>query len=149
MTWDNSKYVKLLLEREEGEQDKYLIALRTTADYYGWTKHFPAWTPRPIGTSGGYVLAMCPGMKGEMFCEAGTRLRISRAKNTNGWPRAKTNAFKVSNNCTLWDIAEVAHFTEGDWYWMTSPTGTRILRGNWEARYQTKTPKERRGLVSA
>ena len=149
MTWDNSKYVKLLLEREEGKQDKYLIALRTTADYYGWTKHFPAWTPRPAFTSGGYVFAVDTGAKGEMFCEAGTQLRVSRSKVRSGFPRGQVNAFKVSTNCTLWDIAEVAHFTEGDWYWMTSPVGTRILRGNWEARYQGRSPKERRGLVSA
>ena len=149
MTWDNAKYVKLLLERRANRRDKYLIALRTTADYYGWTKQFPAWTPRVLGRSGKYLLVRDPGRRGEMFCEAGFRVRVSRDPSKSGWPRGKVNAFKLSNNCSLWDLSEVAHFTEGDWYWMTGPKGERVSRERWELRYQTKIPPERRGLVSA
>ena len=149
MTWDPQKYVKLLLEREIGQKDKYLIALRTTADYYGWSQAFPIWTPKVVETRDGIQLCRDPGRRGTLLGEAGTRLRVSRSKSTAGHPRGEVNAFKVSNNCTLWDIAEVAHFTNGDWYWMTSPVGTRIRRENWEARYQSKEPQQRRGLVSA
>ena len=149
MTWDNNKYVKLLLEREEGQQDKYLIALRTTADYYGWTEEFPTWTLRTAFEVGGRKFARHPGTRGEMFCEVGLRLRVSRSPVTSGWPRGKVNQFKVSRNCSLWDIAEVAHFTQGDWHWLTCPYGERVSRARWEERYQTKTPRKRGGLVSS
>lgn len=142
------EYIKLLLNREAGTPDKYLIALRATADHYGWSEEFPIWTPRPAGTSGDYVLCQCPGMRGELRSQGGVTLRISEAKSKAGFPKGQVHRFKVSSSCGLWDIAEVAHFTKGTWYWMTSPTGTRILRERWEARYQTKTPRERRGLVS-
>ena len=149
MTWDNEKYVKLLLRRFEGVRDKYLIALRTTADYYGWTEHFPTWGHKIVGYEDGMALVRDPGRKGQMFCEPGVRLRICRSPETMGYPAGFTNAFKVSRNCGLWDIAEVAHFTKGDWHWMSRPSGRRITRDHWEEIYQKGTPRERGGLVSA
>ena len=145
----SSEFVKLLLHREADTPDKYLIALRSTADRYGWTEEFPIWTPKPVYTDGGRVFCRAPSRRGEIRTEAGVGLRVSEAKTKTGCPKGQVYRFKVSANCGLWDIAEVAHFTKGPWYWMTSPTGTRILRERWEARYQTKTPAERRGLVSA
>ena len=135
MTWDNSKYVKLLLERQQGKQDKWLIALRTTADYYGWTEQFPTWTLRPApGEPPGSRFSMRPG-RGEMFCERGRRLRICRSRSRDGYPKGMTNAFKVSRNCGLFDLSEVAHFAQGDWHWMSSPRGGRIGRDRWESIY--------------
>ena len=147
MTWDNSKYVKLLLQRKAGTQDKYLIALRTTADYYGWTQEFPTWTPEIAFTSGGYEFFREPGRRGEMFCEAGRRIRVSRSPVKSGWPAGLVNQFKISENCGLWDLAEVAHFTQGNWHWMTCPFGERISRELWETRFQSREPQRRRGLV--
>ena len=84
MSWVDSDYVKLLLWRPEAGPDRWLIALRTTADYYGWTKNFEVWSPKPIGTSGGYQLFADPGRKGKMYCEGGRRHRISRDPSRRG-----------------------------------------------------------------
>ena len=140
MTWDNSKYIKLLLQRETGTRDKYLIALRTTADYYGWTEEFPAWTLRMAPGQSNPRICIDPGRRGEMFCEAGKRLVISRSPSKAGWPRGKANAFKISNNCTNLDIAEIAHFTKGDWYWLEGLFGQRRTRQDWEAMYEAGHP---------
>ena len=135
MTWDNSKYVKLLLRRAEGKQDKWLIALRTTADHYGWTEQFPTWRLRPApGEPPDSRWVIRPG-RGEMFCERGRRHRVCRDASTNGYPAGKTNAFKVSRNCGLFDLSEIAHFTQGDWHWMEGPTGERVRRDRWESMY--------------
>ena len=136
MTWDNSKYIKLLLRRQEGVPDRYLIALRTTAEYYGWKEAFLEWTPRPLADGGARIMVLDPGRRGEMFCEAGRRHQISRSPRTNGWPAGTTNQFKCSASCTYRELAEVAHFTTGTWYWMTGPTGTRIKRERWEEYYE-------------
>ena len=135
MTWSSIAYVKLLLQREADTQDKYLIALRTTADYYGWTEHFPVWTPKVVRTEGGRHFCQHPGTRGRLECQAGRRYRISRSPKKGGWPAGMTNAFKLSENCGLRDIAEVAQFTKVDWHWMEGPFGERIDRSRWLEMY--------------
>lgn len=149
MTWASFKYIKLLLHREAGTRDRYLIALRTTADYYGWPEQFPEWTPETTLGPDGRRWCKDPGRRGRLECEAGMRLRVCRSPSTGGHPAGMTNAFKVSNNCRLVDIAEVAHFTQGDWHWLTSPNGERISRDRWEEIFQVGNSQQRRGLVSS
>ena len=149
MTWDPAKYVKLLLTRKADTQDKYLIALRTTADYYGWTEEFPVWTPKTVRTEGDRRICYDPGRKGNTYCEAGRRHKVCRDPSRCGTPAGKTNRFKLSVNCGLVDIAEVAHFTQGEWYWMSAPNGERVSRERWEEIYQVGIARKRGGLVSA
>ena len=149
MTWDNSRYVKLLLHRPEKGLDRWLIALRATADYYGWTEEFKVWSPKPVEVIGGLTFFRDPGRLGEMFCEPGRRHRICRSPSRGGNPRGMTNQFKVSNSCTITDLAELANFTKRDWYWMSGPTGERISRIHWSSLYQAGTQSRRGGLVSA
>ena len=148
MSWVDSDYVKLLIHRPESGSDRWLIALRTTADHYGWTDEFMEWRPRPIGTSGRYQLCADPGRRGKMYTEGGRRHRISRDPSRRGHARGKTNAFKVSASCTLLDMAELAHFVTVDWYWMTAPNGQRFSREHWAEIYEAGTQRRGRGLVS-
>ena len=149
MTWDNSKYIKLLLHRPERGPDRWLIALRTTADHYGWTEEFEEWAPKPAFVENGISFFYEPGRRGEMFCEGGRRHRICRSPSKGGQPAGFTNQFKVSSSCTLFDMAELANFTKQEWYWMTSPEGERISRIRWASIYEAGTHLQRRGLVSA
>ena len=148
MTWDNSKYVKLLIWRPDSGPDRWLMALRTTADHYGWTDNFEPWSPKSIGTSGGYTLCASPSRRGEMFCESGVRLRICRSPKTAGNPAGFTNAFKVSASCTLFDLSEIAALTTVDWHWMSCPFGERKSREAWLAIHEAGTQRQGRGLVS-
>ena len=147
MTWDNRKYLKLLLSRPEIGADRWLIALRTTADYYGWTNYFEPWSPKTVQTTGGYSFSRDPGRRGEMFCESGVRLRICRSPQRQGNPAGSTNAFKVSKSCTLFDISEIAYLTQVDWNWMTGPRGERISRDRWLAIHEAGL-RTGRGAVS-
>ena len=137
---------KLLLSREPGKTAKYLIALDSTARFYGWTKEFADWEPPTVGTSGSYTLHVDPGRRGGLQMQAGRRHYICRSPVKAGYPRGLTNAFKLSRNCGLLDLAELAHFTEGDWHWLTSPYGERIRRDQWERIYQSGIPG-RRGVA--
>ena len=148
MTWDNSKYVKLKIGVQPKVGSKYLIALRSTADYYGWSKEFEPWSPKVVEVRGNYTFVKDPGRRGEMFCEAGRRHRICRSPKTAGMPAGFTNQFKVSANCGLSDLAELAHFTTVDWHWLDSPFGERISRERWESLYQADTSRAKGGLVS-
>ena len=148
MSWVDSDYIKLLLLRPTKGPDRWLIALRATADYYGWTEHFEVWSPKPIGTSGGYTLCADPGRKGKMYCEGGRRHRISRDPSRRGHTPGLCNQFKVSRSCTMFDMAELASLTDVDWYWMSTPTGERLSRERWLAIHEAGTRKQGRGLVS-
>ena len=139
-------FVKLLLNREEGKRPKYLVAWKSTAEFYGWTKEFEPWMTPELGTSGGYTLHVDPGRLGNLQSASGRRHQICRSRSKAGMPKGFTNQFKVSRNCGLLDLAELAHFTEGDWHWMTSPYGERIGRDQWERIYQSGIPG-RRGVA--
>ena len=136
MTWDNSKYIKLKIGLQPEKGSKYLIALRSTADYYGWTKEFEEWTPKFVSSSGDRRFFVDTGRRGGLRLAGGRRHRISRSPKTSGWPAGMTNQFRVSARCGLVDLAELAHFTEGDWHWMEGPFGERISRARWESLYQ-------------
>lgn len=66
-----------------------------------------------------------------MYCESGRKHRISRDPSRCGHTPGRCNQFKVSNSCTISDMAEIANFTNGEWFWMTSPSGERISREKW------------------
>ena len=141
-------YVKLILGLRDKHQSKYLIALRTTADYYGWSEEFEPWSPKVVSQQGRYTLVRDTGRRGGLRHAGGRRHRICRSPRTSGWPTGFTNQFRVSARCELLDLAELAHFTQGDWHWMEGPFGERITRERWEEMYQTGTSRAQGGLVS-
>ena len=148
MSYKAEDYIKLLIWRPEKGSDRWVRALRSTADYYGWTEEFPVWSPKTVGFSGGYELAMDPGRRGFHHSEGGRRHWISRYPSRHGQKAGFVNAFVVSKACNLTDLAELANFTKVEWHWMTSPVGERIERARWSRMYETGTHRRRGGLVS-
>ena len=128
-------YVTLKLGETKSGSAKTLHALRTTADYYGWTEKFESWIGKPVESSGKYVLSRGTSRRGHPQNSGGRRLYISRSPVLTGYPAGLTNAFKVSANTALFDLAELAHFTKGDWQWMESPSHERITKARWAQRY--------------
>ena len=129
-------YVKLVLGDRRAHNPTYLIALRTTADYYGWTEELEAWRPKLHQVVGETRIVHDPGRRGSLKYAGGRRHLVCRSPSTAGMPAGFTNAFRVSARCGLPELAELAHFTSGDWYWMTGPFGERIRRERWESIYQ-------------
>ena len=134
-----ASYITLKIGETKSGKAKTLHALRTTADYYGWTEHFPGWVGQIDSFQGSRAFLMDPGRRGHPQCSSGKRLRICRTPSRDGFPAGFTNAFKVTSNTGLFDLAELAHFTDGDWYWMSTRTGERVSRDRWEDRYASKT----------
>ena len=148
MTGTQDRYIQLQIGLGNQTRSKWLIALRTTADYYGWTKEFPAWLPQDVHEVAGHTFMCDPGRKGDLQTMGGRRKLICRAGSTAGWSAGKTNAFRVSTSVSNFDLAELAHLTKVDWHWMEGLHGQRIHREKWEAIYQAKTSKASGGLVS-
>ena len=131
-------YVTLKLGETKSGNAKTLHALRATADYYGWTEEFEEWVAKPVESSGKYVLLRGPGRRGHPQCSGGRRMRISRSPSRAGQAAGLVNAFKVSSNTGLFDLAELAHFTKIDWNWMTDVSYQRVSREDWERRYAAR-----------
>ena len=132
------EFVTLKLGETRGGAAKKLHALRTTADYYGWTKEFEEWSLKAEFEEGGRRFGIDPGRRGHPQCSSGYRVRICRSPVRDGLPAGFTNAFKVTANTGLFDLAELAHFTDVEWYWMTTKTGERVSREEWAARYAAR-----------
>ena len=147
MSWSDKDYVKLLIYRPPTGADRWLIALRTTADYYGWTKHFEAWSPKPHLVTEKYTFIASPTKRGRMYCEPGRRHRISRDPSRRGHTPGLCNQFKLGSSCTLFDMAELAYLTDVNWYWMSGPKGARIGRDEW-LRMHEASLRTGRGAVS-
>ena len=149
MTYGEKDFIKLLLWRGADGRARWVKALRATADYYAWTEHFEPWTPKIIGSSAGHTIFQMPCRSGPGIAAGGKRRRICWSQSTHGNPAGKTNQFTMSNSCRLIDYAELAHFSKGNWHWMSGPTGERISRDRWEAIYETAGHNRGAGLVSA
>jgi hypothetical protein len=139
MTSQDSRFVKLKLGETNQGAAKYLVALRSTADYYGWTEQFEPWAPKVVEVVNGRSFGIDTGRRGKSQGGGGRRLKISRSPRRDVHEPGKTNVFKVSRNCGLLDLAELGHFTKVDWYWMESPNGGRPSRDDWERRYAGNT----------
>ena len=141
-------YVKLVLGEDSIKNRAYLICLRTTADFYGWSVGLPTWAPKELAVIGGRSIGHDPGRKGSLKLSPGKRLRISRSSSTAGNPAGLTNAFRISNQVGVRHLAQLAHVTEGDWSWMQGLYGERITRERWAEIYQKSISRVRGGLVS-
>ncbi len=130
-----TQYVTLKLGETKSGKAKTLHALRSTADYYGWTEAFPIWIAKEIISPEGRVFFRDPSRRGHPQCSGGRRLRISRSPSKAGQAAGLVNAFKVSSNTGLFELAELAHFTKGDWHWMQDTAYARVDRADWERRY--------------
>lgn len=133
------EFVTLKLGETKSGNAKTLHAYRSTANYYGWPESFPLWIGEPASTQGGRTYLFQPSRRGHPQCSSGRRIRICRSPSKNGFPAGFTNAFKVSSNVGLFDLAELAHFTKVNWEWMQDLTGNRINRSDWERRYARTT----------
>lgn len=142
------EFVKLTIFRDSAGRARWVRALKATADFYGWTDTFERWVPNGGSQNGSYTFIQKPHRDSKNNRGGGKRLRICRSKSRSGNPAGLTNEFTISNSCRLIDLAELAHFTKGDWHWMSTPTGERVTRDRWEAMYDAGTQKRWAGLVS-
>lgn len=145
----SDEFIKLTIFRDSAGRARWVRTLRATADYYGWTETFERWIPNGSYQQGGYTLVSRPSRDSKNHRGGGKRLRICRSPSLHGNPAGLTNEFVISNSMRLIDLAELAHFTKGDWYWMSTPTGERVTRDRWEAMYEAGTQNRWAGLVSA
>ena len=121
----------------------WVRAFRATHDFFGWSDQFQTQVQHsakkhPMGLV--QFTAKDSNRKGD-----GVGMMIWRVRDRHRPGPQGRHRFRVSRNFTLRDTAELAHFTKGDWHYMTSPTGEIRSREEWEALYAV-IPEEARGV---
>ena len=130
--------IKLKIGETPTGKGKWVDTYRATADHYGWTEQFPVWTPKQHVLPGGGIVCYVNTGSSKLSRPGGRRHRICESPSKRGHPAGLTHRFRLSNNTTLLDIGELAHFTKQDWHWITAPNGARWSRCQWEAVYRAK-----------
>lgn len=125
-------YVELAIRQGKGRGWVKLMCVKATADFYGWSAVFPSVVEAQLAVSGG--LLCNPVLKGEGRHHRGKRLRICRAKGSKqGNPAGLTNAFRVTNNATNFDLYAIAQAVSIDYGWMEGQYGYRRSKAEWDA----------------
>ena len=126
----SNEWLELAVRRLAKGRYVKLIVLKSTADFYGWSRIFPTLIDAKRVDYPGNVFPMPGRLTARQY--TGTRLRICRKKTQNGGnPAGLTNCFRVSNNATRMDLTAIAQATSVDFGWMSDASGARITRERW------------------
>ena len=126
------EFVHLAIRRISKGNWVQLMCLKATADFYGWTRVFPSLIDaKSVDYPDGFM--PMPGkLNGRNY--RGKKLRICRKKGPHsGNPAGLTNAFRVSNNASRYDLTAIAQAVTVDFGWMSSLYGERVAREEWLA----------------
>ena len=124
------EFCELAIRRIQKGNWVRLIALKPTADFYGWTSVFPPIleAKRVDYPDGLFPWPNTPNLRRYKAHP----LVISRSDTTKqGFPVRMTNRFRVTNNATTLDIAAIAHATQIPFSWMTNKSNERWDHEHW------------------
>ena len=124
------EFCELAIRRIQKGNWVRLIALKPTADFYGWTSVFPPIleAKRVDYPDGLFPWPNTPNLRRYKAHS----LVISRSDTTKqGFPVRMTNRFRVTNNATTLDIAAIAHATQIPFSWLTDKSNKRLDQEHW------------------
>ena len=127
-----NEFVALAVRRISRSNWVTLNCLKATADFYGWSAVFPTiWDAKSVDYPGN-IRPWPSKVNGRNH--RGVRLRISRSKVTkSGQPAGLTNCFRVSNNCSTFDLIAIAQAVGVDYGWMEDKAFHRVEKARWDA----------------
>lgn len=130
MVYKLSDFVELAVRRISKSNWVRLIALESTADFYGWTEVFPSLNEaKRVDYPDG--LFPHPGRKNLRMFRA-QPVHICRSETTkHGFPIRLTNRFRVTNNTRDVDLIAIAQATQIPFGWMTTRSGQRREQEYW------------------
>ena len=130
MGYFHEDFCELAIRRIQKGNWVRLIALKPTADFYGWSSVFPdIWDAKRVDYADG--LFPHPGRRNLRAYRAHP-LVISRSDTTKqGFPVRMTNRFRVTNNASTLDIAAIAHATQIPFSWLTDKSNKRLDQEHW------------------
>ena len=130
--YKNDDFTQLAIRQLPRGEWVRLIALKATANFYGWAEVFPTWNQARALTNDGTTRRPAYTIRPRRY--RGVRHFICRDLNTTqGFPARLTNCFRVTNNATAQDLVAIAQATQIDYGWMTAKYGERRKKACWDA----------------
>jgi hypothetical protein len=130
MVYKLDDFIELAIRRIAFANWVRLIALKTTADFYGWTEVFPRLNEaKRVDYPDG--LMQHPGRKNLRRFRAHPLVISRHEGGKHGYPVRLTNRFRVTNNAAELDLATIAQGTQIPFSWMTNKRGTRLCAEHW------------------
>ena len=105
-----------------------------TAEALGWLDHFKPFYQHVAERSPDGLVHNATKARGRG--EGGKRAILGFSTDHNRPPAGSRRQFKVASCCSLFDIAELLHFTDGDWEWLSLSTGVKRTRCEWNSIYE-------------
>ena len=128
------EHVSLVLNERKGGKLAWVRAYWATIEFFGWNEEFQTEVQHKAQQSlDGRVQFRKTRHK---YGIAGRGMMIHRARDRHRPGPQGRHRFRVANCFGLYDTAELAHFTKGDWHWMTTPDGILRSREELESIYQ-------------
>ena len=127
-------YVKLAISEKPSGRIAWVMAKVGTAEALGWLEHFETFTQHVAKRSPDGLVYNSASSRWNGV--GGKRVRIGFSSDYHRPRPGDRRQFKVGSTCSLFDLAELAHFTSGDWEWMSTPAGVKRTRCEWDSMYQ-------------
>ena len=130
MNFHQSAYVMLQLGSDPSNTRKWLKCLRETAEFYGWLDACQPWLSSGARQdSNGRTWVTHPGKT--RHSTGGLPIVVCRSADRGGWPRGKTNRFRVGNQVANRDLAWLVANSSVPIGWMTDTSECRVSGERW------------------
>ena len=131
----SQQYIQLCISEKPSGRLAWVKAKTGTAEALGWTEHFKNVNEHyaqrhPQGLI--YVRSSTSDQG-----RGGKRIILGAGRDHHRPAPGERRQFKVSSTCSLFDLAELFHFSKGEWKWMSTMRGLRKTACEWEAIYET------------
>lgn len=129
-----SRYCSLNIRTTDRGECVWVRCLRTTAERFDWLSAFDE---QDLFT----IRGLDPDAPRRRMARrsridiGGHGIRICTGGGKTGHPAGNTFRLRCHSRLTNKDLAELAHFTAGDWEWMESMNRDRLTRLEWDAVY--------------
>ena len=123
-------FLKLVLE-ERPKNRISVVVVKETAEYFGWDKAFPEWTPPTHIGSDGKPRRYARSTSKCRHYRGGDRLRICRVASTGGNPAGYTHSFRLVGAWSRKHLAALAQVAGDKFEWMENASYQRMKRDYW------------------
>ena len=135
MAQESRSHIQLILRSYPKRDYAKVWVKEPTAQFFGWLDHFETYTEmvKREMAEGKRVQGVFPRQR--LMPLPGKPIRISRDPHPTKLVAGKNHVLRIGRLVTNAALAELAHFTNVNWYWMEDVGGTRRTRQQWEAMY--------------
>ena len=129
-----SEHIKIVISQKGTGRYAWASAKWSSLKSFGWLEEFQTYQQHAAEASENGLIQMTRARKPRAV--GGVVITIGKGSDHHRPGPNNRRRFHVASNCSKFDLAELFHFTKGDWDWMTTKAGKPWTREEWNAAYQ-------------